>query len=321
MRLSAAIHAYLQYKRSYNVDFAWGLRILTLFCMKTGDLPLDGITTRHILDFANAPLKSVLTSRKECSVLNHFFRYWSVREEMPFLLLPHPRPLERPIFVPYVYTRIQIRSLLKAVPSSNKSSLDALTFRTFLLTLYATGAHFSEILNLRFEDLDLKRSRITLSGMTSHRRWRQIPIGPDLRDVLTAFIKSLPGNRPRSSRIFLTKSGHPIPKSTLAERFNLLRRLAGVMRNDGKAIQPRMQDLRPTFAVHRLTSWIKSGSDLNRMLPALATYMGYVGLESADQYLSMTPERFRKDLEKLSPHRGRKRWRDDPDLMKFLSGL
>jgi integrase/recombinase XerD len=35
----------------------------------------------------------------------------------------------------------------------------------------------------------------------------------------------------------------------------------------------------------------------------------------------MTPERFRKQLSKLSPKRGRKRWRDDVALMKFLDEL
>jgi hypothetical protein len=35
----------------------------------------------------------------------------------------------------------------------------------------------------------------------------------------------------------------------------------------------------------------------------------------------MTPERFRKELNKLSPIRGKKHWRDDPVLMSFLANL
>lgn len=104
-------------------------------------------------------------------------------------------------------------------------------------------------------------------------------------------------------------------------RFRRLRRIAGITRNVAASYQPRMHDLRATFAVHRITTWIKSGLDLNRMLPALAAYIGNVGLQSTDQYLALTPERFRKELRKLSPQRGRKRWRDDPALMKFLSSL
>lgn len=318
MKLSEAIDGYIRYKRSSGVIFGWGVRILQLFRNKVGDIPLDLITVPNVLDFTNAPFKSAHTSRIEWGLLEHFFDYWSVRGKMPFLLLPPPRATERrQVFIPYIYTRFQIRSLLNAtkVCQRRAQSLDALTFRTFLLTLYATGARFTEILNLRFEDLMLKQSRITFSG-TPSTPYRQLPVSPDLRPVLEAFINERPCKR---GRIFLTKMGQPIRRQCLSARFQQLRRIAGIVRKDGA--QPRIQDLRPTFAVHRITSWIKNGSDLNRMLPALATYMGYVGLESADRFLSLTPERFRKDLEKLSPQRGRKRWRDDPDLMRFLDNL
>jgi integrase/recombinase XerD len=86
-------------------------------------------------------------------------------------------------------------------------------------------------------------------------------------------------------------------------------------------LQPRVDDLRYTFAVHRITAWIENGADLNRMLPALAAYMGQVGLGSTGRYLFMTPERFRKNLDQLSPMHGKGRWRDDRELMQFLSNL
>jgi hypothetical protein len=69
--------------------------------------------------------------------------------------------------------------------------------------------------------------------------------------------------------------------------------------------------LRATFAVHRITSWIKRRDDLNLMLPALSAYMGNAGLESTERYLQLTPERFQDALNKLSPQDSRTRWRDD----------
>jgi hypothetical protein len=82
-----------------------------------------------------------------------------------------------------------------------------------------------------------------------------------------------------------------------------------------------MQDLRPTFAVHRITSWMRTRADLNRLLPALAVYMGYANLSATQNYLSLTPERFRKVLNKLNPIRRKGHWRDDKELMQFLSAL
>jgi hypothetical protein len=57
------------------------------------------------------------------------------------------------------------------------------------------------------------------------------------------------------------------------------------------------------------------------MLPALAAYMGYVGLESTERYLQLTPERFRNALNKLSPQTLRARWQNDSVLLEFLSTL
>jgi integrase/recombinase XerD len=57
------------------------------------------------------------------------------------------------------------------------------------------------------------------------------------------------------------------------------------------------------------------------MLPALAAYMGQRGLDATERYLFMTPERFRKALNKLSPTHSRNKWRNDPVLMKFLASL
>jgi hypothetical protein len=81
-----------------------------------------------------------------------------------------------------------------------------------------------------------------------------------------------------------------------------------------------LSDLRFTFAVHRITSWIRGGADLNRMLPALAAYMGQ-RLGSTERYYHLTPERFKKHLKKLSSQGHHGHWRDDRRLMEFLASL
>ena len=82
-----------------------------------------------------------------------------------------------------------------------------------------------------------------------------------------------------------------------------------------------MKDLRPTFAVHRIKSWIRNGADLNRLLPALSVYMGHGGLYAAQKYLVMTPERFRSQLNKLTSVRRKGHWKEDRELIAFLGSL
>ena len=60
---------------------------------------------------------------------------------------------------------------------------------------------------------------------------------------------------------------------------------------------------------------------LRFMIPALSAYIGQVSLGSTYRYLNLTPERFRGQLDKLSPRRSKRHWRDNPALMKFLAHL
>jgi integrase/recombinase XerD len=44
-------------------------------------------------------------------------------------------------------------------------------------------------------------------------------------------------------------------------------------------------------------------------------------LVSTERYFYLTPERFTKQLNKLSPATGKFHWRNNPDLMAFLNSL
>lgn len=199
-------------------------------------------------------------------------------------------------------------------------TIDASTLRILVLTLYATGALASEVLGLRRMDLDLRRGYVTF-GANEQKRKRRLPISADLRKELADFVELSCGRVGSEALILRTVSGSPINRFNLNERFRKLRRMAGVLRHDGIKYEPRMQDFRATFAVHRLSSWIERGTNLSRMLPSLSAYMGYSGLTAAEKYLFLTPERFRKELLKLSPQTECMHWRDDSDLMAFLARL
>ena len=69
-----------------------------------------------------------------------------------------------------------------------------------------------------------------------------------------------------------------------------LRRIAGIARHDESSYQPRLHDLRHSFAVHRVTAWYRQNKDVQRLLPALSTYLGHVDLSATQRYLTMTPE-------------------------------
>jgi integrase len=296
---------------------------LLSFAKYVGDIPLNSIVPRQVLSHLNGTQSSTATWRGKYLLLKNFFEYWAARGEGVTLPMPPIRPAEPPTFIPYIYSKRELCSLLRATGDCQKRdscSIDGTTFRMVLLLLYGTGMLTGEAVRLARQDVDGRASFLTVRGGRFGRS-RRIPIGPDLQHRVQRYMRRTNGRKNLTGNFFTNKDGSRIKPRVLGKCFVRLRRLAGVLRYDGASYQARMHDLRHTFAVHRITAWFKQDADMNRMLPALAAYMGQVGLGSAERYLSLTPERFRRELVKLSPTRRKKRWRDDPVLMKFLAEL
>jgi integrase/recombinase XerD len=323
MKLSEGIEIYVSRKQANGVGYCEGTKVLLSFRRSVGDPPLDAITCQQILGFLERPGTSTTSWRKKYSVLSHFFEYWISREQMPSLFLPPARAPEPTKFVPFIYTKTEIHTLLETVQTTQRHeycSVDVATMRTALLTLYATGASVSEILELECRDIDLHKGFLTIRSRQFSRS-RRLPVNCDLLDQLRKYLALRRDRFGASGYLFLNRFGKPISPPHLTKRFQILRRACGIERNSEVIYQPRMHDFRATFAVHRITFWIRTGADLNRMLPALAAYMGHVGLTSTERFLALTPERFRSELDKLSPRRGRSHWRNNRRLMEFLDHL
>jgi integrase len=71
--------------------------------------------------------------------------------------------------------------------------------------------------------------------------------------------------------------------------FRRLRVHAGIKRPAADRWQPRLHDLRHTFALDRLIAWYREGADVQACLPLLATYLGHVNVSGTQTYLTMTP--------------------------------
>ena len=322
MNLSNGISLYVEKRRATGLAFNSGKSQLVAFSHFIGEIALEGVNSQQVSAFLDRPQTSLLTRLYRYYTLVRFFEFWSSRGAIPELSISRPYCPFRETFIPYIYTRIEIRAILKAaMQRPNNSNISPQTIRTLILTLYATGANVGEVLSLNVSDLDLPHGRIKITSKQVNRN-RQIPIGKDLQEVLSKYQRWRVREKYVSSRLFVGKDDKPLSVYSLRNHWQRLRRLSGIVRHDSSMHQPRLQDLRCTFAVHRITSWIRNDADLNKMLPALAAYLGQVGLGSTERYLHLTPERFRKQLDKLSPTpRGKMRWRDDHKLMSFLASL
>ena len=139
------------------------------------------------------------------------------------------------------------------------------------------------------DDVDLEECIITIRK-TKFYKSRLVPFGSQLRVVLQRYSTEKTAATTTEQRPFFTsRTGLRLNQKTFMAHFRRVCNQANIRRDDA-SMQPRLHDLRHTFAVHRLTSWYRQGADVQRLLPKLAVYLGHVDISATQTYLSMTPE-------------------------------
>jgi integrase/recombinase XerD len=172
-----------------------------------------------------------------------------------------------------------------------------------ILMYYGAGLRLREATNLTRADVDLSGSILTVRN-TKFGKTRLVPVGPQLSQVLAHYDRIGPRGRLADARFFMTTAGDHVKPDTLEYTFRVLCKRADIRRTDTRE-QPRIHDLRHTFAVHRLTSWYQQGADVQRLLHHLSVYLGHVHLRHTQVYLSMTSELLREASHRFERYAGK----------------
>lgn len=294
MTLRAAVEAYVTLKQTLGAVFSVDARILRSFARTVGDVPLDTLSAVACQAFCRGPGPPTRFSTRKHESLRGFFRYLVGRAHLRASPLPEPAPQAPSFFRPYIYSPDELRRLLDATATraGRRALVPPETVRTLLLLLYGAGLRAGEALRLRRCDVDL-RDRVLVIRETKFFQSRLVPIGTRLGAALARYAtwrEGLPLSAGGRSPFFATRTGQAVPLARLERAFVRLRQQAGVRRPAGDRWQPRLHDLRATFAVHRLLAWYREGVDLQRHLPLLATYLGHATVAGTQHYLTLTPE-------------------------------
>ena len=294
MTLFEVIAAYIALRRSLGAVFSTDTRILRYFGRALGDIPLDGIDPRTVNDFCRGKGAATRWWERKDQTLRGFFAWLVSRGHLAACPLPNQRPRVPHSFRPHIYSRDELRRLLDATVmlEDSRFPLRHTTFRTLLLTLYGAGLRSGEGLRLRCRDVDLREHILTIRG-TKFFKSRLAPIGNALADALAEHYRQrrhLPMPTGPHSAFFALHTGYAIPLGQLEKVFARIRTHARVQGPPGACRQPRLHDMRHSFAVHRLVAWYREGADVQACLPLLATYPGHVNISGTQAYLTMTPE-------------------------------
>lgn len=291
MNLQTLVFNYIAYRKAMGEKFRTNGGYLKAFCRWMGDIDIQSVSAEKVEKFlyGNGPVTSAWFIKH--TALTGFYEYAICREYINVSPLPTSLPKRPPAFVPYIYTREELRQLLKIALTyqKNQSHVKPYMIQKLILLLYGTGLRLSEALLLTLADVDLFQSVITVK-QTKFYKGRFVPFGEQLGRVINEYVKwrkeqGFP--QEQESPFFYGKNNKPLNQSTMESVFQRIREKAGVQRERAR-YQPRLHDLRHTFAVHRLISWYQEHADVQQLLPILSVYMGHTYLSATSVYLTMT---------------------------------
>ena len=299
MMLRDAVERYVSWRRAHGAVFDSSAWILHCFCRRVGgNVDCDAVREADVLAFLAGEGPLTRYRANKYGALAGFYRYaisrgFAARSPLP---APDDEPRRPRLAPPYVYSHEELQRIFGAIDVSRKHpvQLDVDTLRTLLLLLYGAGLRIGEALRLTLEDVDLHDAVLTIRNAKFHKN-RLVPVCPRLVDALRAYgvrraERPLPEGA--ASTFLANCDGTPLNRGTVRHAFSRLLRTAGIRAKDDGRRAPCLHSLRHSAAVNRLASWHRQGADVQRLLPALSTWLGHTNPGGTSVYLSMTPELF-----------------------------
>ncbi len=297
MTLREAVDRYVAWQRDHGAKFRSSAETLDTFCRQAGeDRDCDTVGEDEIRRFLAGNGALTRTRAVKYGTLAGFYSFALSRGHVSRIPMPpreaEPRPPE--VAPPFIFTHEELRRLFKAAGGGRRRrpKLDAETFRTFLLLLYGAGLRAGEARRLTVADVDLDSSVLAVND-TKFYKSRLVPVGADLAGVLrryAAIRTQRPLREGLASTFLACRDGSPLKKAIVGHAFHTALRAARIDNRKPGCRAACLHSLRHSFATHRLTSWHREGADVQRLLPALSTYLGHGSVAATQVYISMTPD-------------------------------
>ncbi len=297
MTLRESVDRYVAWQRSHGAKFRSSAQSLDTFCRQVGeDRDCDTVGGDDVRRFLAGKGALTRTRAVKYGTLAGFYRFALSRGHVSRDPMPpreaEPRPPE--VAPSFIFTREELRRLFKAAGSGRRRcpKLDAETFRTFLLILYGAGLRSGEARRLTMADVDPGSAMLAVNESKFYKS-RIVPIGADLADELRRYA-AVRAQRPlregMASTFLACRDGSPLGKAIVRNAFQATLRAAGIDTGKPGFRAPCLHSLRHGFATDRLASWYREGADVQKLLPALSTYLGHGSVAATQVYISMTPE-------------------------------
>jgi len=297
--LRSALECYLSMRQGLGYKYQDQARQLSKFVSFMEARKATTITTKLALAWATLPPRSAISSAMRLTVVRGFARHVASidpkTEVPPNGIFPQRR---RP--KPYIYSEREINALLAAALALPPiTGLRRWTYHHLFGVITVTGMRLSEATGLQRSDVDLKDGVLTVR-QGKFGKSRLLPLHPTTREALRSYAERR--DRHLGSRccahFFVAERGGRLVKQYVHRVFCRLSREIG-LRRPGDSSRPRVHDLRHFFAIRTLLGWYREGTDVEKRLPILSTYLGHTCVRDTYWYLSACPDLMQEAVRRL----------------------
>ncbi|MDR0723583.1 MAG: site-specific tyrosine recombinase XerD [Endomicrobium sp.] len=174
--------------------------------------------------------------------LRQFYKFLTLEElsqNNPTTYLTVPKV---PQDLPQMLTFDEVTNLLNSVSDENEMNIRN---KAMLELLYATGLRVSELINLKFCDINLQDSFVRVLGKGSKERL--VPFGQKAKNFIEIYLSKRKALLSVTDNIFISRLGKKI------SRVEFWRQLKNIVKNAGITKNVTPHTLRHSFATHLLS--------------------------------------------------------------------
>lgn len=231
------------------------------------------------------------TGARRLQTLRPFVQHYRQNEPTSVVVDPSILGRARGRPTPHIYTNKELADLVGAAAMlDGDKGMRGLVHSTLFGLIAATGMRLSEAINLSDVDVDLTRAQLTIR-QTKFNKSRRLPLQHSTIDALRLWHQQRERRWPSSNAgsFFVGRRGTALKKRNIEWNFEKLRKSLG-WKSRGTLPQPRIHDLRHTFAVRRVQLWHEQGTSLDQAMFWLCTYLGHTKISDTYWYLTGVPE-------------------------------
>jgi len=246
---------------------------------------VENIRRADIREYVSALIQygfSKKSVERKLSALRGFFKYLKriqVISSNPVLGIQNPKE-ER--YLPMVISEKRINEMLDNwAPESIMEARD----KSIIELMYSSGLRASEVISLKWENLDLKTMELRVKGKGGKERI--VPLGKRAREALEVYVNFLGDKLNKSNFIFLNRFGKKLSRKGLwliiKKRFETIALMYGV----------HPHTLRHCFATHLLNH----GADLR----SIQELLGHASLATTSIYTNLSIQSLQEIYKKTHP--------------------